>query len=482
MNLRCSRFHGVFVVLLFALAAPSGSVCRASPGTLALTACELPGVAGGVRCGTFEVAENPQQPAGRHLRIAVAVLPATGGHALADPIVPMMGGPGESAIESAEDFAKLFATLRQDRDILLVDARGTGRSNALKCDPFSDSEIAASLRDLFPESAVGKCLHGLRQRADLTQYTYNTSANDLEQIRGALGTGQLNLYSASYGTRAAQVYARMYPQSVRTIYMGSAVPIDVRNPLHFAKTGQAALEKMLDACVADSGCHGAFPQIRAEFQQVAQRLASGPVSVSLPELQHGALLYRGRVAEWFRSRLYRPYSSTELPWLIHRAWLGDWNPIAAGIADGARHFNSELSFGLFLSITCSEDVPFITAADIAAQTSGTFLGDYRVRQQQAACKHWPRTVLPAGYRQPVRSTIPTLFASGDSDGGTPLWYAQAVAQGFANRREVLLQGQGHTEWSDCIARIYQEFVTSGSLGAERTTTCPPVPRPPFKTH
>ena len=165
--------------------------------------------------------------------------------------------------------------------------------------------------------------------------------------------------------------------------------------------------------------------------------------------------------------------------MIHRAYLGDWSPISEGILSDARD-NSDLSFGLFLSITCSEDIPFIRENEVAGETEGTFLGDYRVRQQQAACRQWPKASLPDGYREPVRSSVPTVFASGDTDGGTPLWFTEHAAKGFSHRLEVVLRGQGHTEWNECIAKIYEKVVKSGSVGAGGTSTCPLVPRPPFR--
>src|SRR5258708_23040852 len=120
-----------------------------------------------------------------------------------------------------------------------------------------------------------------------------------------------------------------------------------------------------------------------------------------------------------------------------REWVGD-----------AHEADSALSFGLFLSITCSEDVAFVREQDVAAETQGTFLGDYRLRQQQAACKQWPTAVLPKDYRAPIESAVPTLFVSGDADRGTPLWYAHRVAAGFADHLPVLAHSQGHTERSN----------------------------------
>jgi len=446
---------------------------------LSLTPCNITGLAEPARCGALDVPENSQRPNGRHLSISVVVIPATGAPVRPDPIVVLMGGPGEDAMGNAADLAAQFAVLRKDRDLLLVDQRGTGRSGALHCDLYSPANPAASLRDLFPVDAVKRCEQQLSERADLTQYTYTHFANDLEQVRLALGYGPLNLSAGSYGTRAAQVFMRAFPNSVRTAYLGSVVPIDVAIPGPFATTLQGELERMLAACLADPDCKTAFPNLRAEFREMVHRLDSGQARVPLPGGTDTTMLDRGRVAEWFRSKLYRPHSSTDLPWLIHRASLGDWGPIVAGILENARGLDLAVSFGLFFSITCNDDVPFVREQDVG---KATFLGDYRLRQQQAACGVWPKVALPEGYRMPVRSKVPTMFVSGNEDGGTPLWFMEHASKGFSQRITIVERSQGHTEWNTCVGKGYEQFVRSGSVHGLQTSQCEPVPRPPFKTH
>ncbi len=447
--------------------------------TLALASCRFADLTRAARCGTLSVPENPDRPHGRRLAISVAVIPARHAPALVDPLVVLQGGPGEDTISSAAYYAERFAPLLDDRDLLLVDQRGTGKSGALPCTLYSAGDPALSLREVFPLAAVRHCAQRLKARADLAQYTFDRFVNDLEQVRRALGYGALNLYAGSYGTRAAQVYMRSFPASVRTAYLGSAVPMDAANPLAFAKTAQTALETLFSSCSADAACRAAFPNLREEFGAIDLKLDSGAARVSIPGSAATATLDRGRVAEWMRSKLYRPKSATMLPWMIHRAYAGDWGPLAKSLLEDARDADPDFSFGLFLSITCSEDVAFIREQDIARETQGTFLGDYRVRQQQAACKEWPTRTLPKDYLAPVTSAVPTLFVSGDADGGTPLWYADHVAAGFSNRLQVIVKGQGHTEWSDCLAQLYQQFVRSGSVRG-LNHSCPAVPRPPFK--
>jgi pimeloyl-ACP methyl ester carboxylesterase len=449
------------------------------PGAIVLSPCRLVDFKGDARCGVLDVPENPNKPAGRRLSIAVAVIPAITQPALADPIVVLMGGPGEDAITAAGQVAGQFAALHQDRDLLLVDQRGTGQSGALPCDLYSANDPAINLRDLFPPAAVTRCAQRLRAHADLTQYTYDHFASDLEQVRRVLGYGALNLFAGSYGTRAAQVYVRAYPQSLRTVYLGSVVPLDAANPLPFAKTAQLALENLLSDCAADSACHTAFPNLRDEFRGISARLDSGAERVAVPGRAGTVPLLRGRVAEWMRSKLYRPKSASVLPWMIHRAYEGDWSPLVDALLSDAKATDGELSLGLLFAITCNEDVAFIQEKDIAPATAGTFLGDYRVRQQQAACQEWPRVSLPDEYRMPVQSPVPVLFVSGDADGGTPLWYKEHVAPGFSHRVELVAKGQGHTEWSDCISRLYQRLVRSGTVNG-LDPSCEAVPRPPFK--
>jgi pimeloyl-ACP methyl ester carboxylesterase len=380
-----------------------------------------------------------------------------------------MGGPGEDAISAGEYYMSTIGPLLQDRDLLLIDQRGTGKSNGLRCKLYDPKNATKSLRDLFPADSVSRCAKELSTRADLTQYTYPNFARDLEHVRRTLGYGQLNITAGSYGTRAAQVYLRMYPNSARTVHLGSVVPLDVTTPLTMAKTAEAARNKTFDACAADAACRAAFPNLRQELEEIGRQLDSGRTA-----LDHG------RVAEWFRSLTYRPYSATDLPWLIHRAHAGDWKPIEQGILENAAGADAALSLGLLFSITCNDDVAFITEQDIARESQGTFLRDYRVRQQQAACRQWPKNPTQTD-RTPVKSAVPTLFVSGDSDAATPLWFTERVAAGFSQRAEVIAAGQGHTEWSECVAGFYEQLVRDGSVRNLRGTTCNAIPRPAFKT-
>ena len=100
-------------------AAPAGE-------RLQLSDCRLESAMGGsasARCGWLQVAENPDEPAGKTLRLRVAVIPALRLKAEADPLVILAGGPGQSASDFYSAVSAAFRGVRRDRDILLLDQR-----------------------------------------------------------------------------------------------------------------------------------------------------------------------------------------------------------------------------------------------------------------------------------------------------------------------------------------------------------------------
>ena len=160
--------------------------------------------------------------------------------------------------------------------------------------------------------------------------------------------------------------------------------------------------------------------------------------------------------------------------MIHRAHAGDWSPIAQAIQSGVAAVDEEASFGFFFAITCNDDVAFLREEDIERETRGTFLGDYRVRQQQAACRYWPK-VSPPTDRTPPKSAVPVLFVSGANDAASPLWFTQRVAPNFSERAEVVVVGHGHTESNDCTLRLWEQLVMT-----DPCATCAARPAKPCR--
>ena len=443
---------------------------------ITLSPCPLARLERKALCGRVDVAEDPKKPGGRRISVAVAVLPARRSPALPDPIIPLMGGPGESAIDAAGFLESWLRPLLLERDLLLIDQRGTGRSQPLHCDLKPGGDVRPLLKDIFPPKAVKACVARLRERADLTQYGYTSFARDVEFIRRSLGYGKLNIFAASYGTRALQVFLRSYPESVRTAFFSSVVPIDMVTPETMAATARLELERLFKACAIDEECRRRYPSLPEHFEGVMNRLARDEVYVALPGRTGRHLLRRGPVASWIRARLYRPSSAAILPLAIERAYHGDWRMVRDGVLAFA---DVDAALGLFFAITCNEDMKFLSEKALRGDDDN-FLGQYRVRQQLAACEFWPKSMLPEGYRTPVQSDVPALFSTGENDGGTPVWFTEHVARGFDRAAIIKTPMQGHTEWNDCVASRYHRLVNRRQVPRPRVQRCPAHRRPPFK--
>ena len=169
-----------------------------------------------------------------------------------DPLFLIAGGPGTSAVDLYTSSAGPFDRVRRDRDIILVDQRGTGRSHRLDCD-YGDQNIFERIDEIEVGAANIKCRDELSKNADLRMYTTSVAVRDLEHVRQALGYERINLYGNSYGTRVAQHYARRYPKSTRTVILDGVVNPEVVLGPAIAIDAERALERILKRCAGEHG-------------------------------------------------------------------------------------------------------------------------------------------------------------------------------------------------------------------------------------
>jgi len=311
---------------------PSVAAGQATSSKLELKECELPEVKEKVRCGTYEVFEDRAARKGRKITLKVVVFPATGSTREPDPFVYIAGGPGSSATEDAPAIARAFAAMRAHRDMVFVDQRGSGESHPLNCDFFNSTDPQSYLGYFFPLEDVRKCRAQLEAKADLTLYTTPIAMDDLDEVRAALGYERLNLFGASYGTRAALVYLKRHPQHVRTVTLQGVAPTNQFMPRDFAQVNERALQGILAECAADEACHQAFPNLREETKAVLDRLLRGPVEVTLnlsASTTTKVKLSRDLAAEAIRYMLYSPGPASRVPFVLHQAATGNFRRITA---------------------------------------------------------------------------------------------------------------------------------------------------------
>ena len=460
-----------------------------SAGTLSLQPCLDPALAGG-RCGTYTVWENRLTRRGRTIPLQVVVLGANGPEPpQPDALFVLAGGPGQGAAELAPVLAERWAFVRRTRDVVFVDQRGTGASNGLRCDPpVGVDTLAWLMREMVDLETIRQCRPGLERRADLTQYTTAIAMDDLDELRAALGYERINLQGGSYGTRAALVYARQHPTHVRTVLLESVASVDMKLPLTFGRDAQLALAGLARDCQSDEACARAFPDPEADLARALRRFDGGPLHVTMTRpngMPTDLVLERGWFAEALRYALYTPETASRLPLYLHRAADGDFEPIVRfGLANRAGLWQ-QISLGMFLTVTCAEDIPFISDADVPRWSSHTWLGDYRIAQQRRACREWPRAPLPAGYRDPVRSSVPVLLVAGEFDPATSSLLAHQVARTLSRGRVLVVPHAGHNGSglvnAGCVSRLEDTFIERGSSEELDDWCLRDVRRPPFAT-
>ena len=435
----------------------------------------------GALCGQVEVLEDRSDPEGRRIGLNVLVAPAGEQGGAPDPVFILAGGPGQAATELAPMVRRLLPDLFRRRDFVFVDQRGTGASNPLTCDFLEErTGYFDGLPEELEEADWRECLDSLD--ASPEHYTTPVAMDDLEEVRVALGYGPINLWGGSYGTRAATVFLRRHPESVRSVILDGVAPVDMRIPLHFAEDGQRALSLLTTACAADPDCAERFPNLPESIETLLASLDHDPpprFRVRHPRTGDWQEVPIGRelVAGILRAALYSPATASLVPLMVESALEGDFGPLMT-LADPV--MGPQLAIGMFFSVLCAEDIPFLTLEEAAGAAEESFLDELMAEQMQEACSVWPRGALPDGYREPVGSDAPVLILSGELDPVTPPRWGEHAAATLPNARHLVVPGTGHgTLAAGCVPELMGQFLDAGDAFGLDAECLNRLHRPPF---
>lgn len=415
--------------------------------------------------GTFAVLENRDSGEGRMIHLDVLILHGEGTEVKPDPFFVLAGGPGANAAIYKSMFKRSW--IRKERDIVLVSQRGTGGDNKLDCSlPADDSNLQGYLDPLFNLEAFQACMKELQKKYDLTKYSTCLAADDLNDVRRALGYDTINIMGGSYGTRMALVYMRRHPQTVRTAILNGVVPIAFKNPLFHAPNAEESMRLLMARCANNPDCHAAYPNLEDEFHIILERLEKQPAEVTIThpvtKERVSVKLTRAAFAEAVRTIMYNGMTLRLVPFLIHRAFEGDYEPFAQRGMESNRGIRRMLAMGMLLCVTCAEDVARISEDEIVKYTTDTFLGDGRVRQQKAVCEFWPKSDLPDNYGDPVSVDVPTLLLSGTLDPVTPPRWGREAAGHLPNSLHLVIPG-AHGVGGKCVTDIEKQFLEKGTV-------------------
>lgn len=469
------------IVLLVLLSACIGSASTPSPPTLALTECVVQGSIH-ARCGTFPVAENPSAPTGRKIALNVVMLPATTSDRAADPLFYLEGGPGGAATDEAAWVARHFATLNQHRDIVLIDQRGTGRSNPVTC---STAAVSASPSEAQIAADVKGCLDSIKDKADPRYYTTPIAVDDFDQVRAALGYDKINVYGVSYGVSSGLAYTQRHGAHVRAAVLDSGSLLDVRLLELIPRSAQPALASLFARCQSSARCISAFPRLEADFAAVTTHLSKEPLATSVIDATTGRLVrldlptFMGMLIDTY---LKSAQGSVAFPKDIHAAANGDWSGVTQALA---RNVSGPTSIPIMsITIRCSDEWASLDPNRVASVAPNSPFTPNEVGYANGinmVCKYWPQAEGASGS---VTSSAPIVFLNGMTD---PVDPPDNVAQARAtmpNSLVVPVAGIGHWQLdfdpTGCLTEQTNVFLAQGKPPVQEAWACAQsIPLPEF---
>jgi pimeloyl-ACP methyl ester carboxylesterase len=444
-----------FCLATIMLGALAGGVSAAVP----TRTCHLPGVEEPLQCATVSVPLDDHAPALGTIKLHVTVAPAFREGGRPDPLFILAGGPGQAGSDVLSLVNTAFRRIRATRDIVFIDQRGTGLSGKLDCEPATGEE---SMTEQQLEALLLACIK--QSKAPFRAYGTAAAAADIERVRSALGYRRINLWGGSYGTRLGQAYARAYPDQLRSLILDGVAAPDQIIPAG-GRDGRTALEALFRQCETEPTCKSAYPQLRTEFDALSARVNGGKVVVNIADprtsLPVSLPMTSARFFGTVHSILYSPADSRRLPYLIHNAWQGRWEPFMAR-RNVAADFASEGSAAMLLhfAVICAEDMPRLTPALRADDASA--LVAPMLDRLPAICK--AVNVAPVAALAPATINVPTLMLSGALDPVTPPRRAEAAKRFIPAAQHLVVANAGHgISQLGCAPRLLREFIDQPTL-------------------
>jgi pimeloyl-ACP methyl ester carboxylesterase len=408
-----------------------------------------------------------------------------------DPVLYLSGGPGGAALPTAEGF------LRQghsgNRDTILLEQRGTGRS-----EPHLDCpEVTAAFATIFSqaapfdtESKIGNdALRVCRDRiratgVDLNQYNTAAVADDIADLRTAMGISEWNLFGVSYGTMDALVTMRTHPAGIRSVVLDSVIPPDVGTgaPEVFAAY-ERVVRVLFDGCARDARCHAAFPNLEADVNATVAAFDQSPYRGSVDDpLTHQATPIVITGAD-LASGMFLAFSETALipvlPSIVEQLKSGAVPAIMDQLALRAIDFGSSLSVLDSATVNCHDHAAQRHDGDDVRLVAQHPDAATMLLFTTVSCTDFGVTGAAQGFNDPVHSDIPTLLLGDEYDPLTPPEQAQHAAETLSHSTFVKFPGLGHGAvfaGRDCPGLIFRAFLATPTATVD--TACVASMGPP----
>ncbi|HEY4611968.1 MAG TPA: alpha/beta hydrolase [Bacteroidota bacterium] len=434
--------------------------------------------------GRLVVPERRSVKDNRQVTLGLVRLPAKSG-APNRSIIYLGGSPGGIASSDALRIAPLFPffeTLREAGDVIVMDYRGSGLSTPkLTCPPaavFSVDAFASREKavQFFLTQAV-ECARRLRaEGVSLDGYTWLEVAHDVEDLRNALGTDNVDLVGFSAGTHAALAAIRAHEAGIRRVVLiGTEGPDNTRKLPSMADQQLAQIGVLVRA---DQGLSADIPNFLDLVHTTLNQLELKPVEIEVKLPGSGALV-RGPVGRFAISfvvakSLSGPDEFDLLPRLFYTLSRGDLSVLTRVMQ---RFVDRPPPNPLTYIMDGASGVSEERWKRIEVEAQSSMIGNAVNFPFPEIREAWQYADLGPAFRTPVRSSIPVLFVTGELDGNTPPSQAEEVRAGFPNSFHLVITNGGHTSAfsSEEAAETLVEFLKGRDISKVRLE----MPRPRF---
>lgn len=467
------RYCLLAIILLLTAAAISAQA------SVAAANCENPPFGFTTHCGYIRLPQDYDDPAGGNIALYYIQVKGKQRPAKPDPLVYLVGGPGSSgSLLMQTSFRKYLRPFAAERDIIIIDQRGTGESAPrLYCD-----EVWRQLADILQSHhakhaelilEILTACHQRLSRAGVRFDTYHSenNARDIVNALRALGYERWNLVGVSYGSRLALMMMRDYPEFIRSVILDSVYPPQADIYLDSYYHGERALRALFEACANSAPCGGRYPDLEAVFYRLYERLNQVPLTETYrpPRYQTLEVEISGyRLYDWVFSWLYEVDSIQRIPKLLYDLDRGlAQNAVRLGVAYEANM--TSLSLGMHYSVQCQEEYDSALNRDYYGllQAYPHLSGYLRYPVEGLAtlsrlCGLWQAEARPLSVNDPVASDVPALLLSGNFDPITPPVYAEMAGETLTTAYNFVLPHVGHgvLRSDRCAVDIALDFINA----------------------
>jgi pimeloyl-ACP methyl ester carboxylesterase len=404
-------------------------------------------------------------------------------------LLVLAGGPGQGASTVADGLADALAPVLGDRELIVFDQRGTGRSGALDCPPLQRAaKDGGDEADARSVELARRCGEQLGPRRAF--YTSTESVADIDAVRSALGFARIGLYGVSYGTYVAQRYARAHPDRLDRLVLDSTVPQDGATAYQLASF--AAVGRVLRALCARAACRGVSTDPVSDVAALVAKLRGGPLRGRVYSARGTPrAVSLSRSADLFDLLVagdLNPVVRALFPAAVRAALRGDGAPLlrlAATGGSGPVEALESLSVGLFAATTCQETpLPWAgPAAPLAPRASQAQAALDAISERAFApfdraaavgqggtllCRRWPVTAV-APPPAPAVLSVPTLIVGGEDDLRTPVEEGRRAAALIPGASVVSVAGLGHSvvgqDATGCVDEALRRFFVGRPVGS-----------------